>query len=199
MITKVEISQDQADFLVQLASELTTQDNLATRLPLLFVVKEDEFMWYDEPCNGETDEDNIDLVAVTPDGEGECYNTVEDFQEHLDDYESYDNPKYDKVYQAFEMSNDMEEFKENLSSITSWREESDLRDCFSFYYRIRSHRMSEQQAHVFFTKKAADRFIRSNKHNLNNPTVFVHHAYRNPEMESVHEVIMDIAKQIKTT
>ena len=44
----------------------------------------------------------------------------------------------------------------------------------------------------FFTEKAAQRYIDSNKHNLNNPRIYVISAYRNDEFQAIRNYLKDL-------
>jgi len=45
----------------------------------------------------------------------------------------------------------------------------------------------------FFSNKGAEAYVASNRHNLNNPRVYVDSAYRNKEWQAVREVLIDLA------
>jgi len=45
----------------------------------------------------------------------------------------------------------------------------------------------------FFSNKGAEAYVASNRHNLNNPRVYVDSAYRNDEWQAIREVLTDLA------
>lgn len=57
-----------------------------------------------------------------------------------------------------------------------------------------SHR--PENSNVFLTEKACHRHIEQNKHRFNKPSSFVDHAWRNPEMEKLYQLIHEIAKKL---
>ena len=53
----------------------------------------------------------------------------------------------------------------------------------------------EVNVQPFFTEKAAQRYINSNKHNLTKPYIYVECAYRNYEWQLIREFLMGLEKQ----
>ena len=45
---------------------------------------------------------------------------------------------------------------------------------------------------VFFTNKSAEEYIKNNKHNLENPYIYVDSLYGNPEMKAIRKWILEM-------
>lgn len=104
----------------------------------------------------------------------------EDGHEWVKDSESYE---WEDVVETIR-----EIFQDNEREVT----EDDAED-YGFckvYYRY-AYRYSDN---FFFTEKAAQQHLHINGHNLTNPQDYVIHAFRNEEIESVIEVMKEIAK-----
>ena len=189
---KVNITDDQVTFLKELVHELKTQPNAATAKPLLFSIHEDEYAYVEEVLNHT---DDIVKVVVLQNDDCDEFNNIKELVAYVEDW-YFDDNSDDDVADLLETVKSCQDIDDLQCAISEeLRQSLDL----SFMYRIKSHRQSARNNHVFFTKAAAVRFIESNKHNLKNPTIFINNAYRNPEVRYIHELIYSIVDQLGGT
>ena len=117
----IEISDEIYSKLIKLATEMTTQDMRATRMPHMFQIRTSEEVAAYEGC-GET---------------------------------KWINEEGDEVSEDYQDARGIQVTTEN------------------------------KDQNMFFTAKACQEHIDSNRYHYNKPVVFLNHAWRNPEMELV--------------
>jgi hypothetical protein len=158
----IEVPQEMYDKLMALATEMTTQDMRITAMPHLFQVREEERV-YDWGCNG----DNHCFIY---DGEYEC------------DYE--DENDLGDIIKSYCANRDIESpnlQKMDMDDMIEWLEDKGYDRC--------SWSIRHLYKNSFLTAKACQEHIESNKHHYTNPTDYLNHAFRNPEMELVSEFL----------
>lgn len=164
----ISIEKSMYDRLIDLATEMTTQDPLGTRMPHLFQIQTDERVYKDD-MNGDT--------RLFIDYAGD-FVKVETF-EGLKDY------MLDSMDES-ELPEDLKEWWD------AWEEGStfntDLIDYLEEKFpdlKESSYSIEHKYQNAFFTSKGCARHIELNDYHYANPKVYLNHAWRNPEMELV--------------
>jgi hypothetical protein len=172
----IAISNDMYNKLVELATEMTTQDPRGTRMPHMFQIRD----WnkvYDADLNGDT---HIYLDR----GNGIEIETADQLIEYLNDSEI----EFDEVEIRDMWVNDSD------FGLPDWLEEhvSDL--------ERHSYSLEPVYTNCFLTAKAAQAHLDKNYYHYHkNADVYLNHAWRNPEAELVTEFLCGlIGKEIHT-
>lgn len=166
----IEVSDEMYAKLIELATEMTTQDMRCTRMPHMFQIKTLEEVAAYEGCDG-------DIVWVDDDG-GEL-RSEEDIKTYITDnlYENdsrvFELDDDEAKKKALEIYNEMLE----LEGIENYLDECEFR-------KIEVTTISKYQ-NTFLTSKACQEHIDKNHYHYNEPTVYLNSAWRNPEMELV--------------
>jgi len=160
----IEVSDEVYAKLIELATEMTTQDPRSTRMPHMFQIRD----WkrdYDWNLNGDT------ICWIHSDGDFTVVETLEDFKEFLDYYD-------------IEEPENIEELWEDHWDLQDWISEhcDNLQEC--------SYSMEPVYVNCFLTAKAAQEHLdRNNYHYHKDADVYLNHAWRNPEAELVSEFL----------
>lgn len=162
----IEVSAEMYDFLINLSKEIREQDNCGTAMPYYFQVQEEKEIGVPEGCGEE---------VWVMDGEV-CLRTEDDIREAVFEWKCWDlnNPKDQKKY----------------FNLTSY----EVEDVLENNYRKVNIDTTHTYSNVFFTKKAYEEHLRQNRHNLNNPTSYLFHAFRNPEMSKIFNFLLGLTK-----
>jgi hypothetical protein len=156
----IELTDEVYTKLIDLATEMTTQDMRGTRMPHIFQIRDWKKV-YDWSMNGDTH------IWVN-DYETEI-ETVEEFKFYLEDngYKIPDN--FDELWNN-DYWWDMEEFIEENNI--------ELKQC--------SYSLEPIYTNCFLTAKAAEEHLRLNHYHYHkNADVYLNHAWRHPEAELV--------------
>jgi hypothetical protein len=157
---KIAINDEMYTKLIELATEMTTQDPRSTRMPHMFQIRD----WkrnYDWNLNGDT------RCWIHSDGDFEVVETLEDFKEYLE-------------YHDIEEPENLEELWEDHWDLQDWISDNcdNLQEC--------SYSMEPVYVNCFLTAKAAQEHLDSNYYHYHkNADVYLNHAWRNPEAELV--------------
>jgi hypothetical protein len=157
----IELTDEVYTKLIDLATEMTTQDMRGTRMPHIFQIRDWKKV-YDWSMNGDTH------IWVNDYYETEI-ETVEEFKFYLEDngYKIPDN--FDELWDN-DYWWDMEEFIEENNI--------ELKQC--------SYSLKPIYTNCFLTAKAAEEHLRLNHYHYHkNADVYLNHAWRNPEAELV--------------
>lgn len=157
----IELTDEVYTKLIDLATEMTTQDMRGTRMPHIFQIRDWKKV-YDWSMNGDTH------IWVNDYYETEI-ETVEEFKFYLEDngYKIPDN--FDELWNN-DYWWDMEEFIEENNI--------ELKQC--------SYSLEPIYTNCFLTAKAAEEHLRLNHYHYHkNADVYLNHAWRNPEAELV--------------
>lgn len=170
---KIEVSDEMYDKLIQLATEMGTQDKRSTAMPHIFQIRDWERVW-DDNLNGD-----IQVYIDTTDGELQIISTYDDMVQYLK-YMDIDQPEnleemWDDAYHW-----DLDDWvDENLPEL-----------------KKTSYTMSPVYKNAFLTAKAAEEHLKSNNYHYHKDTdVYLNHAWRNPEAELVSEFLMGLIGQ----
>lgn len=167
----IEITDEMYDKLIELATEMTTQDPRATRMPHIFQIQEKKKV-YDWGMNG----DNRIWVDQSSQTEIATQDEFLDYLDHLGMLPEDEEEREKKLIEYSEIWNDDWEN-------SYWIEEHcpDLKECsYTWEYVYHNH---------FLTAKACQEHIRLNHYHYNEPKDYLNHAWRNPEMELVSEFL----------
>lgn len=160
----IQVTDEMYEFLMDLSKELSTQDHRCTAMPYFFQIQE---------------------VVETPTGEGMgedvwvcdgdiALRTREDIKEAVFEYKewSLDSPshqaKFEKLY-SFEIEDILEKNYQKFS-VTKER----------------------TYKNAFLTERACREHIKANNYHYSQPSDFLTHAFRNPELEKVMEFILSL-------
>jgi hypothetical protein len=161
----IEVSDEMYAKLIELATEMTTQDPRGTRMPHMFQIRDWKKV-YDWGLNGDTH------IWVS-DYETEI-ETLDGFIEYLDDNEiKYKREEIEELWK-----NDYD------FGLPDWIEENcpDLKEC--------SYTMEPCFTNSFLTAKFAQEHLNKNYyHYYKDADVYLNHAWRNPEADLVTEFL----------
>jgi hypothetical protein len=175
----IEVSDEMYAKLIDLATEMTTQDPRGTRMPHMFQIREKKKV-YDWSLNGEFKiwVDMGDQVEIETIGELKEYlenNGIEYDEEKLTtEWEEKDKYMYESDLDLF--------IEENCP---------ELKECsYSWEYVYHNH---------FLTEKGCKEHIQRNHYHYNEPVDYLNHAWRNPEMDLISEFLCGlVGKKIHT-
>jgi hypothetical protein len=170
MSKTIEVSDEMYDNLIQLATEMATQNPRGTKMPHIFQIRDWEKVW-DDNCNGD-----VHCYIDTEDGELDIIHTYEDMVEYLK-YRDIDEPAdlqemWDDAYHW-----DLDDWvDENLPEL-----------------RKTSYSMSPIYKNSFLTAKAAEEHLEGNDYHYHKDAdIYLNHAWRNPEAELVSEFLIGL-------
>lgn len=175
MTKTIEVSDEMYDKLMELATEITTQDPRGTRMPHMFQIRDWKKV-YDWKCNGH----QIIWVDVRESFEVE---TLEDLIDYLSGSGHFDGMEdYQEQSEIAEITRLWEE-----NEIEDWISENceDLEEC--------SYTMEPVYINNFLTAKAAEEHLRLNHYHYHRDAqVYLNHAWRNPEAELVSQFLCNL-------
>ena len=162
----IELSDEMYAKLIELATEMTTQDPRGTRMPHIFQIRDWKKV-YDADLNG-------DVHIILDRGNGIEIETYDQLIDYLNDFE-------------IEFVED--EIKEMWENRAEYSWQSDLVDWLQ--ERVsdiveHSYSLVPEYTNSFFTAKAAQEHLDKNHYHYHkNADVYLNHAWRNPEAELV--------------
>jgi hypothetical protein len=172
----IEVSDEMYAKLIELATEMTTQDPRGTRMPHIFQIRD----WkkaYDADLNGD--------IQIFLDREaGIEIETIEELIEYLNDYGI-----------AFVEDEIREIWEDDFDfGLPDWLQDNETR------LEPHSYSLEPVYTNCFLTAKAAQEHLdRNNYHYHPNADVYLNHAWRNPEADLVSEFLCGIiGKEIHT-
>lgn len=176
----IEVSDEMYAKLIELATEMTTQDPRATRMPHMFQIRDWKRV-YDWNLNG-------DVKIWIDRGESIEIENFDHLKEYLEDLEiDFDEEKLKSLWEE----KDKYTFESNLDE---WIEENcpDLEEC--------SYSMEAVYVNHFLTAKAAEEHLRLNHYHYHKDAdVYLNHAWRNPEMDTVSTFLCNlVGKEMHT-
>jgi hypothetical protein len=166
----IEVSDEVYAKLIELATEMTTQDPRSTRMPHMFQIRD----WkrdYDWNLNGDT------RCWIHSDGDFTVVETLEDFKEYLE-------------YHDIEEPENIEELWEDHWDLQDWISDNcdTLQEC--------SYSMEPVYVNCFLTAKTAQEHLdRNNYHYHKNADVYLNHAWRNPEADLVSDFLCGLVNK----
>jgi hypothetical protein len=172
----IEVSEEMHAKLIELATEMTSQDPRGTRMPHMFQIRDWKKV-YDADLNGDT---HIFLDR----GNGIEIETVEQLIDYLNDSEI----KFVDV-EIKEMWDNRAEYSWQ-SDLSDWLYEkgSDLEE--------HSYSLVPEYTNCFLTANAAQAHLDANYYHYHkNADVYLNHAWRNPEAELVSEFLCGLVSK----
>lgn len=162
----IQLTDQEYDFLMQLSNELNTQDNRATASPYFYQVRETKHI--------PTGENMGNPVCVLDDT---VLRTEEEIKQAVFEYQ--------------EWNLSCEAHQRKYKYLSQW----DIEAIMEHNYRQCWETTTEVYSNAFLTEKAVKEHIRLNRHNLSAPQDYLQHAYRNPELEQLLEILKRIGKE----
>jgi hypothetical protein len=160
----IEVSDEMYAKLIELATEMTSQDPRGTRMPHMFQIR-DWKRQYDWGLNGDT------RCWIDSDGDYTVIETLDEFKEYLEG-------------QGIEEPENIEELWEDRWELEDWISDncSKLQEC--------SYSMEPVYVNCFLTAKAAQEHLDSNYYHYHKDAdVYLNHAWRNDEADLVSEFL----------
>lgn len=178
----IEVSDEMYAKLIDLATEMTTQDPRGTRMPHMFQIREKKKV-YDWSLNGEF------KIWVDMGNQVEV-ETLDDFIEYLQNSGHFSGKEdYEEQSEIAEITR----LWEDEFDISDFIEENcnDLKECsYSWEHVYHNH---------FLTAKGCKEHIQRNHYHYNEPVDYLNHAWRNPEMDLISEFLCGlVGKKIHT-
>jgi len=180
MSKTIEISDEMYGKLIELATEMTTQNPRCTRMPHIFQIRNWKKV-YDAELNG-------DIHIFLDRGNGIEIETVEQLINYLND----SNVEFVEA--------EVKEMWDNRSEY-SWQD--DLKDWLEERVpdlEVYSYSLVPEYTNCFLTAKAAEEHLKLNHYHYHaNADVYLNHAWRNPEAELVSTFLCNlIGKDLHT-
>lgn len=160
----IQVSDEMYKFLMDLSTELNNQDHRCTAMPYFYQIQERK-----EIPTGEGMGEEVWVC----DGEI-CLRTEADIKKAIFEYKGWE----------IESNTDNEKYKALLSYEQDEILENNYRKCCvtsDLTYK-----------NAFLTEKACKKHIKLNNYHYTNPSDFLNHAFRNPELEQVMEFICNL-------
>ena len=171
---KIEISQEDYEFLKELQHELNTQPNDGNADPVYWGVMETREVGVPDGCG--------DPIIYMGDG---ATMELAEAVEYAKDYVSYDieTKKYDERWEKLD-KNSMSDFVEFCHDTFGW---NDVR----IIYVDKEQKLSDTTG-AFLTKRACQEYISKFGYNHYNPHTYAMTAYRNFELERLLNILRTI-------
>ena len=180
----IEVTDEMHDDLMQLATDMTTQDPRGTAMPHLFQIRTRKKV-YDWGLNGNHKiwvDDGLEIETFD-----EFWNYLKNNVFENSWLES-DDAKAEKVKLETMWEDGLTSYS---TDIEDYIEENcpDLKECsYSWEYEYQNS---------FLTEKACKKHIELNHYHYNQPVDYLNHAWRNPEMELIAKFLCSlVGKQI---
>ena len=163
-LTKEDIS-----FLKELANEIKSQDRSCTRKPVYFTICENEFV------TGIDIEYADDFCLV--DEEGNILLTVGDAIQSISYHFDEDDDDELEQLNILKLCSDLDEVNE-------FCEDNNLDT-----YTYTGYKTQETHSEIFLTRSAYENHVKSNSHHYEDPICYTKHAWRNPQLEKLLEIV----------
>jgi ABC-type ATPase with predicted acetyltransferase domain len=161
----IEVTDEMYNFLIELSSEINTQDNRATAMPYFFQIQTKEEVAVPEDCG---------IEAWYCDGSK--IETEKEIIQVIYDYHEGDR-KYTKKF---------------IKSMDSWEREEEMK---AAGWQPVNYDYKDKYENAFLTAKACKEHIRLNHYHYNQPVDYLSHAFRNPELEKVYEFLCGLTNK----
>lgn len=188
--------------LVAMAKEIKTQDNACTHEPIYVVQRHRRTYGFDTAYG----DDNVVYVTSDDYGEVSLEERREEYAAAMEDEDTDEEEKdigidtYEewlKLYDKRHDDTDEEKRVRYASFVESCKEQhfEDWCDNNENYTKT-AYQDHWENVQPFFTRKGAEEYLRSNKHNLRGieePRIFVESAYRNVEWIAIRKMLQTLA------
>ena len=166
------LSKENIKFLKSLGEEIKNQDKLGTAKPVFWQIREFKYEYgYDVDFS-----DNVCVII------GDDYtplHTVEDAKEFITYHYALEEEELDRLKKC-----------ERFNDILLWC------DNFGINCIITGYKEKDKKQNMFLTKKACEQHIKNNSHHYEqgeNTQRFCNHAWRNPELSQLLEIVEKFA------
>ena len=173
---KIEISQEDYEFLKDLQHELNTQETDGNAQPVFWGVSETQ-----EECRGEYGDFGGEPRIVYDDGNYTLQEAIENVEQALDS-ETYGFSDEEREKWKNVDKDDAEEVCEYMRDVLGWD------NIYHVAYVEKVRRVSEYTG-AFLTKRACKQYIERYGYNHNNPHTYAMTAYRNFELERLIKIL----------
>lgn len=175
---QLQLSDEIYDQLVQLATEVKNQDNRATASPYFFQIQTKEEIPTCEGCGEE----------VWVDEDGNKLRTDEEIKEYIINwiFENEINTTLSEDEAKLIATQIFNTINSTYFGTEDWLEKHEWR-------KVNFTTINKYE-NCFLTAKSCDEHISANNHHYNDPRSYLHHAFRNTEMELIFKFLGEIAK-----
>jgi hypothetical protein len=166
----IEVSDAMYDNLVQLATEMDTQNKRGTRMPHIFQIRDWERVW-DDNLNGD-----VELYIDTTDGDVVEIQSLSELREYMRLEDVEDNENLDELWDETYPYDLDDWIDDNLPKL-----------------KKTSYSLKPVYKNAFLTAKAAEEHLSCNHYHYHEEAdVYLNHAWRNPEAELVSEFLLGL-------
>lgn len=169
----IEVSEEMYNKLIELATEMTTQDPRATRMPHMFQIRDWKRV-YDFNLNGDVS------FWMDRTGDPREIESLEDLLDYLNEMDiEHDPDEIEQLWMLRDVNYD--------TDLNDWIEENcpELEPC--------TYSMEPVYVNCFLTAKSAQEHLDSNYYHYHkNADVYLNHAWRNPEMDTISEFLCSL-------
>ena len=182
------LTPKQQSFILNLSIELKTQDNLSTASPYLYILTQKR-----QEVRPETHASDYVLCL---DFETQFYNNDELIEYTADEYPALTEWLEDNLEDLSSFLNlDIDDGLQRV--VDEYNDFCCHYDDMSIVYFEERQEVSKNDLNVFFTRKAYDKHVRANSHRYNTPKPYINHAFRNPELEQLLEIVGVLGQSIE--
>lgn len=174
----IKVSDEMYEKLIELATEMTTQDMRITQMPHMFQVRENKEVAAYDGCGQDIWVNNEGNTLRSEDEKREY--VINHIYENDDDFVDLDDNKADIAS------------KKKGNKMDEWGLDDYLQEEINEDWRRVQVTTEPRYSNTFFTAKACQEHIDSNDYHYTEPTVYLNHAWRNPEMELVSEFLCNL-------
>lgn len=163
------LTEDDLKFLRELGKELRTQDRLATAKPVFWQIQEQERIvgidpgWSDNKC-------------VIWGDEGEVYDKLDDLKTALIEHLESDDSQ-----------------AAHIEALASWDEVTDFMEDQRIDFSRSGYTFRATHKNAFLTRSAIDAHIAANDYHYEKPIPYCNHAFRNPQLQRLLEIVEKFA------
>lgn len=177
------LSNEQKEFIINLSNEMNTQDTRCTASPYGLLLMEENTRVIPEGYGGE-------CFAYWNESEYDC---IDELKQDIKEYYEYESESFNDDEMSSHVFGVLE--CNTLESLEHDFDASQLE--ISIHYVIKEQEIKPMSANFFLTEKGYEDYLRRNRHNLNKPSSWGIHLYRNTEIEKLYEIIHILAKDLK--
>jgi hypothetical protein len=162
-------------FLKSLAKELKTQDRLYTGKPVIYQIREEDYITGIDP------QWTDDICLIDTYGDTRIFKSTDEIKEYFNDH--YSDEKYEELLKDINESGDLEVVYEMLEAHDK-----------AEGWVLTGYQKQHKYKNFFLTKKALDNHVKQNHYHYEEPDYFINHAWRNPELQRLLEIVEKFEK-----
>lgn len=181
IMTKIEISDELYEKLINISKELNNQDHLCTAMPYLFQIKD-----YKKVSCHEDYGDDFELIDEENDSNEIDTSSIETIIQYLKENDMYDELK-EEIDEIIEDNKDYEYWNYIVNETIDILVEK--YSMTKFYYQE-----IETFSNWFFTRKEAEDFLKSNSYHFTEKAhIYLNYLSRNDEMKSIITFLCELS------